>query len=375
MRARVARPLGSLQADFGSEGILAKTDGDAAATLVHGGRELARVFVDGYGEDVRSKDGYFGDLASNSAFKQLVKDLRLELKETGGDPIEDEPAELTRRRIDKLLKEGDAPSAGVILSIVEQFAENVAKVVKSLIKLKSWGDVERIVVGGGFRDSRVGELVIGRAAILVRDFGSAVEIAPIRHHPDEAGILGAAQLFPLKTIKDCQHLIGVDIGGSNFRCGLVALNRDADKDLRKAEVVGHQLWRHADEKASLDHCMERLGAMLRESVKYGEKRGLPISPLIGVGVPGTVLADGRLEGGVLNLPGDWKSPDFNLPARLRTMIPEIEGEPTQVLMHNDAVVQGLSEAPFMTDVAAWAVLTIGTGLGNAVFRNKEAKRK
>jgi hypothetical protein len=45
-------------------------------------------------------------------------------------------------------------------------------------------------------------------------------------------------------------------------------------------------------------------------------------------------------------------------------------------MHNDAVVQGLSEVPFMQDVQHWAVLTIGTGLGNARFTNRtESGRK
>ena len=43
--------------------------------------------------------------------------------------------------------------------------------------------------------------------------------------------------------------------------------------------------------------------------------------------------------------------------------------PTLILMHNDAVVQGLSELPFMRDVSHWGVLTIGTGLGNASFTN------
>ena len=41
-------------------------------------------------------------------------------------------------------------------------------------------------------------------------------------------------------------------------------------------------------------------------------------------------------------------------------------------MHNDAVVQGLSQVPFMQDVQHWAVLTIGTGLGNAHFSNRAA---
>jgi predicted NBD/HSP70 family sugar kinase len=354
---------------------LPKSD-DIDVTLNHGCRELARVFVDGYGEDVRTKEGYFGELVSKGAFKKLLTDLRGELAEGAGDPIEDEPEEITRGRIDKLLKEGDAAQAGVIISVVEKFAQNIADVVKALFRLKSWKGVERIVVGGGLRESRVGELAIGRANILVREFGETVEMQPIRHDPDEAGIIGAAQLFPTKLIKNSEHMLGLDIGGSNFRCGLIALNQDADKNLRKAEVVGHQLWRHADEKdATLDACMERLAAMLRESLKFGEKQNLKMSPLIGVGVPGTVMEDGGLEGGVLNLPGDWKSPAFNLPSRLRQMIPEIGGQPTQVVVHNDAVVQGLSEVPFMADVERWAVLTIGTGLGNAVFRNKEAKRK
>jgi hypothetical protein len=31
----------------------------------------------------------------------------------------------------------------------------------------------------------------------------------------------------------------------------------------------------------------------------------------------------------------------------------------------------LSEAPFMHDVETWAAFTIGTGLGNALYNNRE----
>ena len=41
----------------------------------------------------------------------------------------------------------------------------------------------------------------------------------------------------------------------------------------------------------------------------------------------------------------------------------------QVLMHNDAVVQGLSETHRMRDVRRWGVMPAGTGLGNARFTN------
>jgi hypothetical protein len=40
------------------------------------------------------------------------------------------------------------------------------------------------------------------------------------------------------------------------------------------------------------------------------------------------------------------------------------------IVHNDAVLQGLSEVPYMRDIERWGVLTIGTGLGNAHFTTR-----
>ncbi len=80
--------------------------------------------------------------------------------------------------------------------------------------------------------------------------------------------------------------------------------------------------------------------------------------------------DGSIEKGAQNLPGNWESSKFNLPASLVEAIPQIGDHDTAVLMHNDGVVQGLSEVPFMQDVEHWGVLTIGTGLGNARFTNR-----
>ena len=59
---------------------------------------------------------------------------------------------------------------------------------------------------------------------------------------------------------------------------------------------------------------------------------------------------------------------------LYEIIPKIGGEETAIVMHNDAVVQGLSELPFMKDVERWGVFTIGTGLGNARFTNREPEK-
>jgi len=62
---------------------------------------------------------------------------------------------------------------------------------------------------------------------------------------------------------------------------------------------------------------------------------------------------------------------FNLPQLLKEAIPRIGDHETLIVMHNDAVVQGLSEVPFMRDIEHWGVLTIGTGLGNACFTNRD----
>jgi hypothetical protein len=51
-------------------------------------------------------------------------------------------------------------------------------------------------------------------------------------------------------------------------------------------------------------------------------------------------------------------------------IPEINKHETMVILHNDAVVQGMSEVPRMGDIERWGALTIGTGLGNARFTNR-----
>jgi hypothetical protein len=88
-----------------------------------------------------------------------------------------------------------------------------------------------------------------------------------------------------------------------------------------------------------------------------------------------IREDGGIEKGAQNLPGNWESSKFNLPAQLVEAIPMIGDHDTAALMHNDGVAQGLSEVPFMQEVTHWGVLTIGTGLGNARFTNRKRDKK
>jgi hypothetical protein len=110
--------------------------------------------------------------------------------------------------------------------------------------------------------------------------------------------------------------------------------------------------------------------MLKGLIDAADAERLKLAPFIGIACPGVINDDGSIAKGAQNLPGNWESSKFNLPASLVEAIPQIGEHDTAVLMHNDGVAQGLSEVPFMQDVEYWGVLTIGTGLGNARFANR-----
>ena len=278
-------------------------------------------------------------------------------------------SDISKKALDKMLLEGDPEAAGLVHGAIEGFAVELATVTGRFLRLKAWKEVQRIVVGGGLRASRVGELAIGRASVLLKGNGNAVDLVPIRHHPDHAGLIGTVHLAPPWVFGGFDSVLAVDIGGSNIRVGRVDLAMKKAPDLSQCSVGGTELWRHADDKPKRDEAVARLVEMLAALVKGASKDGVSLAPFIGIGCPGVIDQDGSIEKGAQNLPGNWESARFNLPAMIRDALPRIEKHDTHVVMHNDAVVQGLSEVPFMTDVDHWGVLTIGTGLGNASFYN------
>ncbi len=226
-------------------------------------------------------------------------------------------------------------------------------------------------MGGGFRATRVGEISIGRAAVILKSDKVPLDLLPIRNGPDEAGLIGAAHLAPRWMFEAHDAILAVDIGGTNIRAGVVALNLKKASDLSKAFVWKFELWRYADENnVTRGDAVKELIKMLSRLIARADKEGLRLAPFIGIGCPGLIEADGTISRGAQNLPGNWESKSFNLPYELHEAIPTIGEHETLTLLHNDAVVQGLSEAPFMRDVARWGVLTIGTGLGNACFTNR-----
>jgi predicted NBD/HSP70 family sugar kinase len=180
--------------------------------------------------------------------------------------------------------------------------------------------------------------------------------------------------YPLPDNKIHDAILAVDIGGTNIRAGVVLFNL-GDAALSKSAAWKFGLWRHADEKnLTREDAVETLTGMLKGLIVRASEGGLRLAPFIGVGCPGMIKANGAIDRDAQNLPGDWESDSFNLPIRLCQSIPKIGPHETMVLMHNDAVVRGLSEVPFMQNVRQWGILTIGTGLGNARFTNHSERK-
>ena len=351
---------------------MAEDIGTTTGIARHGATRLPSVDVDSFNIELKDDDGFVGDRASKGAFREILDSLRKPLKKNGDDPLGTKSAEaIGKTALDAALVGDDIHAAALVHGAIEQFAQELAYVTRRFLKTKAWAKTERIVVGGGFRDSRLGELAIARTEMILRAEDLKTEIVPIRFHPDEAALIGALHLAPSWIFEGYDSILAVDIGGTNIRCGVVETRWKKAQDLSKAEVWKSELWRHADDEPTREGAVKKLVKMLKNLIDAAEEEGFKLAPFIGIACPGVINEDGSIEKGAQNLPGNWESEKFNLPARLAEAIPQIDGDGTTILMHNDAVVQGLSEAPFMTDVERWGVLTIGTGLGNARFTNRK----
>ncbi len=343
-----------------------------AGPLAHGGRLLPAVTVDTYNEELRDDEGFVGDRASRRAFQAILADWRDRLKESGDDPFGDTPMEeISKARLDKMMGSADPTAAGLVHTVVEEFANELATVVRRFMRLPSWKGTERIVLGGGMMASRIGELSMGRATIILKAEGVDIELCAIKNHPDEAGLIGTVQLAPAWILAGHDAILAIDIGGTNVRVGIVELNTGKKGDVDEADVWKRELWRHHDDKPTRDEAIERIAAMLVKLIDRAAKEKMKLAPFVGIGCPGLIDERGTILKGGQNLPGNWEGESFHLPAALLEHLPRIDGNDIVIQLHNDAVVQGLSEVPNMKDVSSWGVMTIGTGLGNARFSNRE----
>lgn len=341
--------------------------------LKHGSLKLPEVEILGYSLELHLGEEFLGDSVSKSAFSDMVDRWRKVFTSIHGkDPLGAKSStELGKKRLDALYARGGA-AAAVIHSACEDYAVQLADVVQRFLKHRSWRGVQRIVVGGGFKQSIVGEQAVRRASELLFLKGINVQMRLLRHHSDEGGLIGWVHLAPPKMMKDYDALLAVDIGGTNVRCGIVRVTPRKDPDLSDFQVLGRAKWGHAEDEDATRRAsvVQGIADMLKRLIAKARKEKISLAPFVGVACPGWVQEDGSITQGAQNLPGNWESPHFFLPRQLCELLPKIDGHQTQVRMHNDAVVQGLSELPSMSDIKRWAILTVGTGLGNASYKNR-----
>src|SRR6188472_598300 len=208
----------------------------------HGATRLPSVDVDSFNIELKDDDGFLGDRASKGAFRQILDTLRKTLRGNGDDPLgKKDSADIAKSELDEALVGDDIHASALVHGAIEEFAQELAHVTGRFLKTKAWADTERIVVGGGFRQSRVGELAIARTDIILKAADFEVDLVPIRFHPDEAGLIGCLHLAPSWIFEAHDSIIAVDIGGTNIRCGLVETSWKKAKDLSKANVVKSEL--------------------------------------------------------------------------------------------------------------------------------------
>src|SRR5260370_37386956 len=170
--------------------------------VADGAGGLRGVEVVSYNVELKDEAGLGGDRASKRAFGGFIDEWRKPLRRIGQDPFGNEQsAKIAKKKLDDLLTKGDAETAGIVHGAIESFAHELTGVLRRFLKLKSWKDAECLVFGGGFAGSRVGELAIGRASVLLKNEKIKTEIPIIRQDPDEAGLIGAAHLAPTWLFK------------------------------------------------------------------------------------------------------------------------------------------------------------------------------
>ena len=134
-----------------------------------------------------TKNGFVGDRASGRAFRAILEDWRAKLAAHGEDPFGDLPTEeISKSKLDKMLAGADPLAAGLVHTVVEEYAVELATVARRFLRLKDWQGTERIVIGGGFSASHIGELAMGRAAIVLAGEGDR-DRAPHHHQPSRQG--------------------------------------------------------------------------------------------------------------------------------------------------------------------------------------------
>src|SRR4029077_14673826 len=97
----------------------------------HGASRLPSVELDSYNIELKDDEGFIGDRASKSAFRDIIENWRKSVRKAGDDPFGDEPSEeISKKTLDTLLSKGDGEAAGIVQGAIEEFSQELALVIR-----------------------------------------------------------------------------------------------------------------------------------------------------------------------------------------------------------------------------------------------------
>src|SRR5690606_224497 len=169
-------------------------------------------------------------------------------------------------------------------------------VVQVLMAQPGWKGVDRIVLGGGFPEHQTGGLAMRRAIRLLELADTGVSLLPLRHDPDEGGLLGWSPLLP-QEVQRYDAFLAVDIGGTTLRCGIVEHRLRRDPTGGRGRVLESMVWRHKTDRPGREGAVRRTAAMPNGRAGLGRPMGPNLAPFVGPGWPGTIEPDGSISAG------------------------------------------------------------------------------
>jgi hypothetical protein len=99
----------------------------------HGASRLPSVEVDSFNLELKDEEGFLGDRASKGAFRETLENWRKPLRRSGEDPFGKKPSEdISKKELDAVLVGDDAEASAVVLSAIEDFAQELAHVTRRL---------------------------------------------------------------------------------------------------------------------------------------------------------------------------------------------------------------------------------------------------
>lgn len=92
--------------------------------------------IDTYNAELRDEAGFIGDCASGRAFRAILDDMRERVSQVDDDPVGDVPSkDISKKKLDRLLLDGDPDAAGVLIGAIEEFAQEFATVIGRFLRL------------------------------------------------------------------------------------------------------------------------------------------------------------------------------------------------------------------------------------------------